>query len=94
MHKILQRLNKDKDVLNHKKRAYDQDADQYPLKRLLLCSECHKGVTKRKSRSKTGAYHDYYGCNTTGCPLFKKSLPREDVHEAVRERLKQLQSPP
>lgn len=72
------------------KRAYDQDIDEYPLKRLLLCPECGKAVTKRKSKSHTWDYHHYYGCNTKWCSLFKKTLVRDSVHEAIRERLRTI----
>lgn len=92
-HKIMQRLHKNKSIVDHKKRKYDQDVDQYPLKRILLCPECHKWVTKWKSLSKTGDYHHYYWCNTSGCSLYKKSLKREDVHNAVRARLSQITPP-
>jgi len=85
--KIAKRLYKDWDILNHKKRGYDQDADEYPLKRILLCPECHKWVTKRKSKSETGDYHHYYWCNTPWCKLFKKGLRRDEVHEALKQRL-------
>ncbi len=91
--KIMRRLYKDWDITNHKKRAYDEDASEYPLKRILLCPKCDKAVTKWKSKSKTWDYHHYYGCNTKWCSLFKKGLPRESVHEAVREKLRSI-SPP
>lgn len=93
MHKILLRLEKDYWVTNHQKRKYDQDADQYPLKRILLCPECHTGVTKRKSLSHTWDYHHYYWCNKQGCKLHKKWLPREEVHEALKQRLQQITPP-
>ncbi len=94
MHKIMVRLKKDKDLTGHKQKAYDEDADEYPLKRILLCPECNRWVTKRKSKSKTGDYHHYYGCNNSSCILHKKALPREDVHEAVRKKLQNITPPP
>lgn len=93
MHKIQMRLENDYWTLNHTKRKYDQDADLYPLKRILLCPECHKWVTKWKSLSKTGDYHHYYGCNKRWCKLHKKSLRRDDVHDAVRAKLLEIQPP-
>lgn len=94
MDKIVKRLEKDYGMVTHKKRKYDQDADEYPLKRILLCPECHKGATKWKSKSKTWDYHHYYGCNTKWCKLYKKSLKRDDVHNAVKERLREITPPP
>lgn len=87
--KIMVRLKKYKWV-NDKKKVFDEDIDEYPLKRVLLCPECNKAVTKWKSLSHTWDYHHYYGCNNKWCILFKKWLPREKVHEAVRERLKSI----
>ena len=87
--KIMIRLNKYR-WIDHEKRAYDQDVDDYPLKRVLLCPECHKAVTKWKSKSHTWDYHHYYWCNTKWCKLFKKWLPRDKVHESVIEKLKEI----
>lgn len=58
--RIMSRLYKQKGIVQHSKRKYDDDADEYPLKRILLCPECNKAVTKWKSLSKTGDYHHYY----------------------------------
>jgi|GEM_PF-6609819 len=93
-HKIQMRLQEQYGTSRYATKKYDYDADEYPLKRILRCPECDKGVTKRKSKSKTGAYHPYYGCKTKGCSLFKKALPRAKVHEAVRQRLQELQASP
>lgn len=94
MHRIMVRLEKDKALADHRPKAYDEDADEYPLKRILLCPECDRAVTKWKSRSKTGDYHHYYWCNNKECSLHKKALPREEVHEAVRQKLKGITPPP
>ena len=91
--KIMNRLYRQKWIVEHSKRKYDDDADEYPLKRILLCPECDKAVTKRKSLSKTGDYHHYYWCNTKWCSLFKKALPRDIVHKAIEERLKEITPP-
>lgn len=91
--KIIKRLYKETDITKYAKRWYDQDVEEYPLKRLLLCPSCEKWVTKRKSLSKTGDYHHYYWCNNPECELFKKALPREKVHEAIRQRLKEITPP-
>ena len=93
MHKIIWRLEKDYGVTNHKKKKYDEDADEYPLKRIMLCPECDRAVTKRKSKSHTGKYHHYYWCNNKECKLHKKWLPRDKVHDAVREKLKEITPP-
>ena len=93
MHKIVWRLEKDYGVANHKKKKYDEDADEYPLKRILLCPECDKAVTKRKSKSHTWDYHHYYWCNNKECHLHKKSLPRDEIHEAVRDKLQEITPP-
>ena len=88
--KILRKLKAYKTWPDFQKRKYDEDSDDYPLKRVLLCPECNKPVTKRKSLSKTWDYHPYYWCNTKGCPLYRKSLPRDKVHAAVREKIAKL----
>lgn len=88
--KIMNRLHKNKWTVDYKKRGYDQDADEYPLKRILLCPECDRTMTKWKSKSHTGDYHHYYGCNNKECKIFKKSIPRDEVHEAIRQRLKEI----
>ena len=42
-------------------------------------------MTKWKSKSHTWDYHHYYWCNNKECKIFKKSIPRDEVHQAVRE---------
>lgn len=93
MHKILWRLEKDYWVANHKKKKYDEDADEYPLKRILLCPECDRAVTKRKSLSEHSWYYHYYWCNNKECKLHKKGLPRDKVHEELREKLRKITPP-
>ncbi len=66
------------------------DSQDYPLTRILQCEECWKWVTKRKSKSKTWDYHHYYGCNNPNCTLHKKTIKRDDVHNAVRDKLTTL----
>ena len=90
IYKILSRLKWYKANSWFEKKKYDEDADEFPLKRILLCPECHKKMTKRKSRSKTWDLHPYYWCNTPWCKLFKKALKRDEVHEAVKKRLEEI----
>ena len=87
--KIMRRL-KEYPSHEYKKLAYDEDIAQYPLKRVLLCSECWRPVTKWKSQSWTWDYHHYYWCNTKWCKMFKIALPRDKVHDAVREKLLEI----
>ena len=94
--RIIRRLEKDKTTTDISKKKYDTDLHEYPLKRILLCSECWKPVTKWKSKSHTWDYHHYYGCNNYDegdwkkCSLFKKWLPRDLVHIELKEKLKSL----
>jgi len=94
--KIIRRLEKDKPTTSLRKKKYDTDLYEYPLKRILLCPECWKPMTKRKSLSHTWDYHPYYWCNNATkynwwkCPLFKKWVPRDLVHYEIKERLKSL----
>jgi len=90
MYKIQSRLKWYKQNSWFEKKKYDEDADEYPLKRILLCPICNKHMTKRKSKSKTWDYHHYYWCNTPWCKLFKKSLKRDEVHEAVKKKLEEI----
>lgn len=90
MFKIQSRLKWYKQNSWFEKKKYDEDADEFPLKRILLCPECNRHMTKRKSKSKTWDLHPYYGCNTPWCKLFKKALRRDEVHEAVRKRLEEI----
>ena len=91
--KIMKRLYKNSGTTEYKKRTYDYNAEEYPLTRILHCPECDKGVTKWKSKSKTWAYHHYYWCNTKGCSLYKKSIKINDVHQALKDRLKEITPP-
>jgi hypothetical protein len=38
--KIIRRLEKDKPTTSLRKKKYDTDLYEYPLKRILLCPEC------------------------------------------------------
>ena len=88
--KIMKRLSYDKETVNQETKKYDMDSQDYPLTRILQCEECWRWVTKRKSKSKTWDYHHYYGCNNPDCTLHKKSIKRDEVHNAVREKLTTL----
>ena len=94
--KIIRKLETNKPLTNLRKKKYDTDLHEYPLKRILLCPECWKPMTKWKSLSHTWEYHHYYGCNNFAeinwkkCSLFKKWLPREAIHYELKERLKSL----
>ena len=76
--------------VDYKKRKYDTNSEEYPLTRILLCPECHKWMTKWKSKSHTWDYHHYYWCNTKWCISYRISLPRETVHEAIKNRLNEI----
>ena len=93
LHKIMLRLKKYEKWPDYKLKKYDGDYAEYPLKRILSCPLCWNHVTKRKSRWKSWAYFHYYWCNTPGCKLFKKGLPREAVHNAIKDNLNQITPP-
>lgn len=88
MYKLLERVSTYNSWFEKKK--YDEDDDDYPLKRIVRCPLCDKAMSKWRSLSKTKAYHHYYWCNNKKCKMFKKSISRDEIHKAVKERLEEI----
>jgi hypothetical protein len=58
-----------------------RDHPLFPLRRLIICADCHRFYTASLSRGKTKRF-PYYRCVTKGCPAYGKSIPREEVERA------------
>ncbi len=93
MEKILIRLGKYKNLTNMKTTQYNTNADDYPLRGVLLCPECDKNMTGRASKSGTGDLHYYYGCNNKRCPIYKKTLKRDLLHEELVQLIEDITPP-
>ncbi len=86
----LETFNAIQDKLQKKAKAHRKDAnpDHY-MRGLVVCAECGGHMSTAKSKSKSGKGHDYYFCQgNKGCPLYKKSVRLNDVHEGMDTILK------
>ncbi len=51
----------------------------FPLRGLVVCSDCESPLTACWSTSKTGDKHPYYLCPKKGCASYRKSVRRTDL---------------
>ncbi|MCL4678997.1 MAG: recombinase family protein [Alphaproteobacteria bacterium] len=51
----------------------------FPLRGLVVCSDCETPLTACWSTSKTGDKHAYYLCPKKGCASYRKSIRRTDL---------------
>ncbi len=58
-------------------------SDRFPLRGLLLCSDCKKPLTGAASRGRKNHY-SYYFCFNKQCKLFNKNFAKKDVEETFR----------
>jgi site-specific DNA recombinase len=93
MKKILNKLWKYKWLANMKTNNYWANANEYPLRWVLYCTECHKKMTWWASIWQNKWVHYYYGCNTKWCPLFKKTLRREQLHKEFEQIIAEINPP-
>lgn len=93
MNKILIKLWKYKWLANMKTKDYGANANDYPLRWVLYCPNCHKKMTWWASIWQNKWLHYYYGCNTKWCSLFKKTLRREQLHKEFIDLIKDITPP-
>lgn len=75
-------------VRHHKMQFIHPD---FPLRRFVLCGECHHPLTASQSRSRNGQLKPYYRCNQDGCSQKNKSIRRDAMNtdfEAILARIK------
>ena len=66
--------------------------EDFELRGLVNCSECGKKLTGSPSRSKTGALHPYYKCQTKGCSYYGKSIKASDIHIGFKSIVRQVKA--
>lgn len=54
---------------------------EFPLRGLILCSQCNKPLTASFHHGHKGQKYPHYFCKTKGCALKDKSLHRAIIHE-------------
>lgn len=59
---------------------------EFPLRGLLLCSDCGNKLTAANSKGRSKTY-SYYYCVQRECPLYSKSLAKVDVERDFRTLL-------
>jgi site-specific DNA recombinase len=74
-------------VRHHVKQFLHPD---FPLRRFILCSECHHPLTASQSRSRNGQKKPYYRCNQEGCSLKNKSIRKDTLHSEFEAILKKV----
>lgn len=62
---------------------------KFPLRRIVLCDECHTPLTGSTSRGKYRTF-DYYHCYNKTCPIRGKSVPKADIESAFLKLLGQV----
>ncbi len=61
----------------------------FPLRRLIVCSECSKSLTGSRSTGRSGRKYFYYHHHGQGCPN-AKFLPKEDFEQSFSEYLNEI----
>ena len=54
-------------------------SSDFPLRGLVVCSDCETPLTACWSTSKTGDKHPYYLCPKKGCASYRKSIRRTEL---------------
>lgn len=77
------------DILNGTKKNYVlQNEGLYPLKNILLCSNCGYSLTGSSPKGRNGTRHPYYSCNRKSCKTSitgkRTTIPVEKVHDDFR----------
>jgi len=59
----------------------------FPLRGLVVCSECGCHITAAWSKGSSKVY-PYYLCSKTGCSMYRKSLKKEEIEDRFATLLK------
>ena len=62
---------------------------EFPLRGLIICSNCLKPITASFNTSRNGQRYPNYFCKTKGCPLQNKVTNREKLEKAFLDLLEQ-----
>lgn len=69
----------------------EDQSDHYPLRGLILCSQCNKRLTAYRSRGRqAGKYYYYYDCKNPQCEIRNKTAKADEVARLFNELLKGL----
>lgn len=80
------------DIIDGTRKNYSYHGDDlYPLKNILLCSNCNKSLTASAPKSRNGSYYPSYTCNRKTCTKTitgkKTTTSIEIAHKQFRELL-------
>lgn len=71
----------------------DRFSAEFPLRRTVRCAACGRPLTGAFTKGNGGRY-PYYNCGNRGCPRRGKSIPRQLLHSAFRDLLKEITPQP
>ncbi len=74
-------------ALEGPKSLREDNSEDYPLRGLLVCSECGKHLSGSPTIKANGKKFDYYFCQERGCPWYRKSHPASVVHQQFNDTL-------
>lgn len=74
--KNLERLSKPAQLSKVRK----DDNKEFEVRRLINCMDCNRPFTATFSKGRSKLY-PYYLCQTRDCPMYKKSISRDKIHE-------------
>lgn len=69
------------------KRIRTDVSDNFPLRGLILCSECEKPMTGAPTVKPDGTRYEYYYCQRKHCSMRGKTITREDAERDLRALL-------
>lgn len=61
---------------------------EFPLRGLVLCTECGNKLTAAPSRGRNQTIHPYYYCTKKGCTLRSKTIRKKNIEDDFRSLLK------
>ncbi len=83
----LETFNKNQRILNgEKKTLVVNDNAIYPLRKLLICSDCEKRIRSSAPRGKSGKRYPRYHCTTRG----HSSISTQEMHQLFVEYLEDI----
>lgn len=72
-------------IIQKNKAKQNTTRDELPLRGILSCSNCGNKVTGSASRSKTGARHFYYHCNSCRKERYRATIVNECIENFLDE---------
>ena len=83
----LETFNKNQRILNGEKRTLViNDSAIYPLRKLLICSDCEKKIRSSAPRGKSGKRYPRYHCTTRG----HSSISTQEMHQLFADYLETI----